>query len=136
MTDSYKQFLQKLPMVEPARQLGFLITKKITQRALRTARVRALVFSMITVGLFIGMVSIVRLVGGEIVNSEWWQYLTLLFDRQTVLAAGQDLVWLLVESAPVWGITILLIGAWLLLLSLRTTITNLKSLNFKQRLIS
>ncbi len=123
--DTYKELLLSLPRLAPSEAMPLHIIARITETKRKESRVRFIGFSILSIGSLITLIPITNFMLTEISESEFYQYLSMTFsDSDTLFLAGKDVLFILIESVPLLGITAVLTLVILFLYSTKLVAKN------------
>jgi hypothetical protein len=121
-----EQFLEEI-QVKPPTHLKQRILSNIKSEESKKAKIVLVFSSFGFVASFIAIFPAFIYLGRSLYQSGFFQYLSAIFsDGGIVLTYWKDYISLIVESAPLFEILSVLVVMFVLLLSLRSTIKNIK----------
>lgn len=131
MSDNYKKLFQNLEQIEPSQKLRAGVLARIDFEKRRSARIRLAFFGAVAVTSLVAIIPSFQYVAREFSQSGFYQYLSLLFsDSGFILASWKEFSASLVESLPLFEITIFLATVFTLLFSARSAVKNI-FINYK-----
>ncbi len=113
---NYAQILKGIPSVEPRAVLYSNILAKIEKIQVLMARLRLALWSTLVLSTAIGFGYSYTYLVRELSSSDFFQYLSLVFsDGGIAMLYGKELLLSLVETIPLFSITVVLFGGFVLL---------------------
>ena len=126
---------KKIDAVEPPKDLSFRILSAIETEARRSGKNKFIFFGSLSVISLIFMIPAFQYFIQEFYISGFYSYISILFsDTNTVLALWKEFSIAIMESLPVFGITVFLSATFIFLESFKIAAENFSYSNFKIQL--
>jgi hypothetical protein len=114
----YQRLLLSLPHLTPSEGIPLHVFSRIAESQKKTARIRFVSFTLISFASFTSLIPLTSFALGELSESEFYQYLSIIFtDRDILFFAWKDSILGLIESIPLTGITVSLVAVFIFLYS-------------------
>ncbi len=137
MKDEYHKLFSKIKDPETPEGLYEAVMQKIGQAARRGARAKSTISGTAILVSLAGVFAGVPVAYAEFSESNFFNYLSLLFtDSAAVLSAWKGFLLSLLESAPFFGMTLTLGVVFVLLLSIRLFLKNMRASFTSSRLFA
>lgn len=125
MNNNYEKLFQNLTKIETPENLSERILARINLEEKRRAEWRLAFFAPLALASSVGVVFAFQYAAQEVAQSGFLQYLSAaVSDGGMALAYWKELSVLLAESAPIFGVVVLLGAILVLLGSLKSTMKN------------
>jgi hypothetical protein len=127
MEDDYGNLFGKMDRREPPAGLLDSIIFRINEEGLRTARIRFVCFSFLSLAALSALIPAWNELRSEATQSGFLQFFSLLFSDASIIAVyWQDFTMTVAESLPVFGISAVLAAMFAFLLSMRFMVRDRK----------
>lgn len=131
MNQNYQQLFSRLKTAEPPAGLLPVVLKRLEKEAARSAvraRRQLVLVSILLLSSLVAFVPIFRVAYADLSSSGFFSYLSLLFSDFSIIAASwQSFIFSLLETLPVFSLTLLFAIVLVFLSALRFFTRDLRS---------